>query len=113
MRTQRTSMEPFHLTAHLPGPDRKRTEAVYRYFLTYHNPDPDAVGCVLAWEVHGGRLAYQIAVERQDAGQLRIHCTCADAVFRAENEGRLCKHVRGFLQSGLQLRHAEPELLGA
>jgi hypothetical protein len=98
----------FQLHARLPGPDRKRTEASYCYHLTYRNPDQEAVGCVLVWEVEGGRLRYQIAVERQGEGQLRIHCTCADAVFRAENQGRLCKHVLGFIQSGLRAQHGEP-----
>ena len=42
----------------------------------------------MTWEVSGGRMPYQIALERDDAGSLRIHCTCADAVFRAEDEGR-------------------------
>ena len=104
---------PFGLVARLPGPDRKRAEVDYQYRLTYRNPDPDAVGCVLTWEVAGGRSPYQIAVERQEAGQLRLHCTCADAVFRAELEGRFCKHVRGFLQTGLALRHSEAERVGA
>lgn len=86
------------LTALLPGPDRKRAHAPYRYRLTYRNPGADAVGCVLIWEVGGGRLLYQIALERDEAGSLRVHCTCADAVFRCEAEGRFCKHVHGLLQ---------------
>jgi predicted nucleic acid-binding Zn finger protein len=45
-------------------------------------------------------MPYQIALERNEAGNLRIHCTCADAVFRAEEEGRFCKHVHGLLQVG-------------
>jgi hypothetical protein len=72
---------------------------------------------VLAWEVSGGRSPYQIAVEREENGRLRLHCTCADAVFRAELEGRFCKHVLGFLQTGLAVAHEaaadRPELLGA
>jgi hypothetical protein len=103
-----TSLHFFSLVARLPGPDRKRGEVDYRYDLTYRNPDPEAVGCVLTWEVRGGRLPYQIAVEREEAGRLRLHCTCADAIFRAELEGRFCKHVRGFLQTGLQLQHDGP-----
>src|SRR5437016_4962815 len=86
------------LSAVLPGPDRKRLECCYTYRLTYLNLDATAAGCVLTCEVQGGRLTYQIAVERGANGQLRLHCTCADAVFRAEPEGRLCKHVQGFLQ---------------
>jgi predicted nucleic acid-binding Zn finger protein len=45
-------------------------------------------------------MPYQIALERDEAGTLRIHCTCADAVFRAEDKGRFCKHVRGLLHIG-------------
>jgi hypothetical protein len=95
----------FSLTARLPGPDRKRSEIEYSFHLTYRNADPEAVGCVLTWDVRGGRLPYQIAVERAEAGQLRLHCTCTDAVFRAELEGRFCKHIRGFLDNGLRMQH--------
>ncbi|HZT79088.1 MAG TPA: hypothetical protein VFA26_02605 [Gemmataceae bacterium] len=84
----------------LPGPDRKRTRTFYRYRLTYRNPDAGAVGCGMIWEVSGGRHAYQIALERDEAGNVRLHCTCADAVFRAEEEGRFCKHVLGLLDFG-------------
>jgi hypothetical protein len=87
------------LVALLPGPGRKRNEAAYFYHLTYRNPLDDAVGCVMIWEVSGGRLPYQIALERDEAGNLRVHCTCADAVFRCEAEGRFCKHVHGLLHS--------------
>jgi hypothetical protein len=82
----------------LPGPDRKRLVVPYGYRLTYRNPDAEAAGCALLWEVSGGRLHYQIALERDEAGELRLHCSCADAVFRGEAEGRLCKHVRGLLE---------------
>ena len=84
----------------LPGSNRKRSQSLYFYRLTYQNPDPTAVGCVMTWDVHGGRLVYQIAMERNDQGVLRCHCTCADAVYRAEEEGRFCKHIRGFLSWG-------------
>ncbi len=84
----------------LPGPSRKRTASPYGYRLTYRNPQADAPGCVMTWEVSGGRLLYQIALERDDAGGLRLHCTCADAIFRAEAEGRLCKHLCGLLEFG-------------
>jgi hypothetical protein len=103
-----TNSQLFRLRARLPGPDRKRSEADYDFELLYRNPDPDAVGCVLTWEVHGGRLPYQIAVERDEAGRLRLYCTCADAIFRGALVGSFCKHVRGFIQSGLQLQHGEP-----
>ncbi len=84
----------------LPGPDRKRTAVSYHYRLSYRNPCPEAVGCVMTWEVSGGRLVYQVAVERTAVGGLRLHCTCADAVYRAENEGRFCKHIHGLLRLG-------------
>jgi len=107
------SILPFTLTTCLPGPDRKRAQTSYRYRLTYRNPDPNAVGCILTWEVQGGRAPYQMAVERQQTGQLRLHCTCADAVFRADLHGGYCKHIRGFIQSGLQLEHGSPQRVGA
>jgi hypothetical protein len=50
---------------------------------------------VATWQVVGGREEYQISLERTDEGDLRWHCTCADAVYRAEQAGRVCKHVRG------------------
>ena len=88
----------------LPGPDRKRTASPYSYRLTYRNPDPQSAGCVMVWEVQGGRAAYQIAVERHAAGELRLHCTCADAIFRGENREHVCKHVTGFLRVGRELQ---------
>jgi hypothetical protein len=81
----------------LPGPTRQRSERSYTYRLKYLNLHPERAGCLMTWEVEGGRLLYQIAVERQEGGGLRCHCTCADAIYRAEEEGRACKHVRGFL----------------
>jgi hypothetical protein len=81
----------------LPGPNRKRLERAYIYRLKYLNLGQDKSGCLMTWEVEGGRLIYQIAVEREQGGGLRCHCTCADAIYRAEEEGRYCKHVRGFL----------------
>jgi hypothetical protein len=92
------------LFALLPGPDRKRSVTHYVYRLTYRGPDGSASGCVMTWEVLGGRLSYQIAVERDAAGALHWHCTCADAVFRAEAEGRYCKHIRGSLDAARGLR---------
>jgi hypothetical protein len=88
------------LVTRLPGPGRKRSESLYHYRLTYRDPRDGAVGCVMIWEVSGGRLPYQVALERDDAGSLHVHCTCADAIFRAEGEGRFCKHVEGLLQIG-------------
>lgn len=88
------------LIASLPGPTRKRTPSDYRFRLTYRNPTPDESGCALLWEVVGGRLEYQIALERQPSGALRWHCTCADAVYRGEDAPHVCKHVRGLLELG-------------
>jgi hypothetical protein len=87
----------------LPGPDRKQTPALYHYRVTFRSEDADAAGCVVLWEVAGGRLDYQIALERDEAGNLRLHCTCADAVFRAEDEGHFCKHILGLLPFGRPL----------
>src|SRR5204863_8514545 len=82
----------------LPGPSRKRIQSCYGYRVLYRNPEEKATGCVLRWEVSGGRQAYQVALEREETGNLRLHCTCADAVYRAEAEGRCCKHVRRLLE---------------
>ena len=101
------------LLTFLPGPDRKRSWARYVYHLTYRNPDPRACGCVMTWEVRGGRLLYQLAIERDRKGNLRCHCTCADAVFRGEETGGRCKHVRGFLQASRNLRPSTEIRVGA
>jgi hypothetical protein len=84
----------------LPGPTRKRRHSAYCYRLTYTNPEPERPGCTLLWEVDGGRLPYQIVLERQPNGGLRWHCTCADAVYRGEDGRHLCKHVRGLQALG-------------
>ena len=54
----------------------------------------------MLWEVSGRALHYQIALEREESGSLRLHCSCADAIFRCESEGRVCKHIRGLLEIG-------------
>jgi hypothetical protein len=87
----------------LPGPTRARQPRPYRYLLTYRNPQPATPGCALLWEVEGGRLSYQIALEREETGRLRWHCTCADAIYRGEDERHLCKHVRGLRLVGRQV----------
>jgi hypothetical protein len=96
----------------LPGPDRKRLIRPYGYRLTYRNPASDAAGCVMLWEVSGGRLSYQIALERDEGGGLRLHCSCADAIFRGESEGRPCKHVRGLLEIGQRDEGSDSAPLG-
>src|SRR5262249_7643083 len=89
------------LSTQLPGPDRKRVACPYWYQLTYRNPQTQASGCRMIWQVFGGRLVYQIVLEQKERGGLCFHCSCADAVFRAEAEGRFCKHVRGLLEFGV------------
>ncbi len=88
------------LFTQLPGPDRKGAACPYSYQLTYRNPRAEASGCQRIWEVRGGRMLYQIVLEQVAAGRLRFHCSCADAIFRAETEGRFCKHIRGLLHLG-------------
>ena len=81
--------------AELPGPSRKRTPSPFCFRLTFRNRDPRVPGCALLWEVYGRRLTYQIALEREESGRLRWHCTCADAVYRGEDfQDYQCKHVR-------------------
>jgi hypothetical protein len=85
----------------LPGPTRKRKPSPYLYRLTFRNPEPAVPGCTLLWDVLGGRATYQVALERETTGDLRWHCTCADAVYRGEaEENHVCKHVRGLLNVG-------------
>jgi hypothetical protein len=92
-----TEAQPIVYLAMLPGPDRKRSRSVYHYRLAYRSACPDQPGCAALWEVIGGRTPYQVALERDDAGRYFWHCTCADAVYRAEEQGRVCKHVQGLL----------------
>lgn len=85
----------------LPGPGRKRARSPYCYRLLYLNSRPLREGCTLLWEVLGGRSPYQVALEREAAGRLRWHCTCADAVYRGEDSADYrCKHVRGLVELG-------------
>jgi hypothetical protein len=88
----------------LPGPTRKRNPSPYCYRLTYRSPQPDELGCVLLWDVYGGRQEYQIALERETTGKLCWHCTCADAVYRGEESPHTCKHVRGLRSLGRQVK---------
>ena len=84
----------------LPGPTRKRTESPYRYRLIYRNPTPCEAGCMLLWEVGGGRMLYQVVLERQDNGQLAWHCTCADAIYRGSFTNHQCKHIQALKALG-------------
>jgi hypothetical protein len=98
-KPSRQGVSPDVFFAALPGPTRKRLPSPYCYRLTYRNPDATAPGCVLSWDVLGGREVYQIVLERQPSGRLRWHCSCADAVYRGENQPHRCKHVRGLASS--------------
>ena len=60
----------------LPGADRKRSPGLYCYRVTYRNPEGADPGCVMTWEVSGGRGPYQIALERLAPGRMKWHCTC-------------------------------------
>lgn len=83
----------------LPGTDRKRSPSPYQYRATYRNPMPSEPGCVATWAVVGGREEYQIALERADSGALIWHCTCPDAIYRADQRHHCgCKHVQGLAQ---------------
>ena len=101
--TPTTEPTPIVYLAVLPGPDRKRSRHLYYYRLAYRSTCPEQPGCVALWEVAGGRLSYQVALERDEHSRNFWHCTCADAVYRAEDQGRVCKHVRGLLDFGLGL----------
>src|SRR5438094_473298 len=99
-RTSRSPLPPGVVFTSLPGPTRKRLPSPYCYRLTYRNPDPQAVGCALQWDVMGGRDIYQVALERLESGRFRWHCTCADSVYRGESRAQPCKHVRGLQVQG-------------
>jgi hypothetical protein len=88
-------LAPAVLFAALPGPTRKREPSPYCYRLTYQCNDPAAPGCVLMWDVLGGREEYQIVLERRQGGALCWHCSCADAVYRGDAGPHQCKHVKG------------------
>jgi hypothetical protein len=98
--TPEPTLAPAVLYALLPGPTRRRSRTAYRYRLTYRNPEPQEPGCALLWEVEGGRQGYQIALEREESGGLRYHCTCPDAIYRGEDAPHVCKHVKGLVSLG-------------
>src|SRR5690348_2274553 len=91
----------------LPGPNRKRVQGLYQYRPIYRHPDPEAEGCVVLWQVTGGRQTYQIALQRDERKRLHWHCTCADAVYRGESAAsHVCKHVQGLLAFAPPLKAA-------
>ncbi len=88
------------ITMFLPGPDRKRRPSPYHYRVTYRNPEPAEPGCLMTWDVLGGREPYQIALERTEEAETVWHCTCADAVYQGEiDPTHLCKHVLGLRET--------------
>lgn len=95
--TTLTSKPSFALvTLILPGPDRKRRPSPYHFRVTYRNPEPDEAGCLMTWDVYGGRETYQVALERTADGRAEWHCTCPDAVYHGETRSaHRCKHVQG------------------
>jgi hypothetical protein len=94
-----TSPKPKSLSVTLPGANRKRDLASYTYRVTYRSPSPDVIGCLMTWEVSGGRLPYQVALERTTGFQLRWHCDCADAVYRGHDRFQYqCKHIAGLME---------------
>jgi hypothetical protein len=83
------------LIAMIPGPGRRREYSIYQYRMVFRNPEPETDGCLALWHVSGGRMTYQVALQRDIQGQLCWHCTCADHVYRHElSESHCCKHVR-------------------
>jgi hypothetical protein len=83
----------------LPGSDRKRSPSMYTYRVSYRNPHPEESGCLMLWNVQGGRMEYQVALERTESGKFRWHCTCADAIYRSDvNPKHTCKHVQGVME---------------
>ncbi len=82
------------LVAMLPGPTRNRDEALYQYRVVFRNPEPHTDGCLALWHVSGGRITYQVALQRNIDGQFCWHCTCADHVYRHElDPNHYCKHI--------------------
>ncbi len=94
----KTAQSQLPFTLILPGPDRKRMPVPYHYRMTFRTPIPGEPGCVATWELYGGRENYQVSLERTAGGELLWHCTCPDAVYRADdNNPHYCKHVRGLI----------------
>jgi hypothetical protein len=86
------------VTMFLPGPDRKRRPSPYHFRVVYRNPNPGEVGCVVTWEVLGGRDEYQISLERTEQRELIWHCSCPDAIYRGtDHNAHCCKHVEGLM----------------
>ncbi len=98
------------ITIYLPGPDRKRAPAPYHFRITYRNPDPSDPGCLMTWDVLGGRETYQASLERTPGGDHVWHCSCPDAVYRGEGlQIHQCKHIRGLLELFETMHIATPK----
>jgi hypothetical protein len=82
----------------LRGPTRKPESAEYRFRVTYRGTAVREPGCLMTWEVTGGRSPYQLALERTETGDTRWHCTCADFAYRGEHPQYRCKHVGGLVE---------------
>jgi hypothetical protein len=97
MTTEQPQRASFAIvTVILPGPDRKRTPAPYQFRVSYRNPEPTGPGCVMTWQVLGGREEYQVAAERTEGGRVEWHCTCPDAIYHEDHRNAHgCKHVQG------------------
>lgn len=87
------------LAISIPGPTRKREDTEYRFRVTYRGTTIQDPGCLMTWEVTGGRADYQLALERTESGDTRWHCTCADFEYRGDDHPRYrCKHVSGLVE---------------
>jgi len=94
IRRKKRPLPGFKFRTILPGPERRRFPKRYEYELIFQNENTSDSGCLTLWNVRGGRMTYQVALERTEEGKLQWHCTCADAVYRE----RECKHVRGVIE---------------
>ena len=102
MKLTRPKPKSGGISVTIPGPTRKQEPAEYRFRVTYRCGPTRDPGCLMTWEVTGGRSPYQLALERTDAGGTRWHCTCADFVYRGERGDRpayQCKHVHGLVDA--------------
>ena len=67
---------------------------------------PGEPGCVVTWEVYGGREEYQISLERTAGGELLWHCTCPTRSTAATTTTpHYCKHVRGLIGRSFDVVH--------
>lgn len=74
------------------------------YLATKINPDCEGVTAQVRLEKAGGEV-YDLATMEDG----RCDCSCPDYVFRAEQRGDVCKHVRACLANGLLKPVPDPE----